>query len=83
MVVVGYEEAVRDTFPHDAHLDARLRTVIRRFTGLLFLIPSHEQRMECVKIEQVYRRKRSTPAYYAAMYLLTANEDLYKSPNRV
>ena len=50
--VVGYEEAVRDTFPHNAHLDARLRTVIRRFTGSLFLTPSHEQRMERVKIEQ-------------------------------
>lgn len=76
--MVGYEEAVRDTFPHNAHLDARLRTVIRRFTGSLFLTPSHEQRMERVKIEQGYRRKRSTPAYYAAMYLLTANEDLYR-----
>ncbi len=74
--VVGYAEAVRDTFPHDAHLDARLRTVVRRFTGSLFLSPSHEQRMEQVKIEQGCRRRRDTPAYYAAMYLLTSNEAL-------
>ena len=74
--VVGYEEAVRDTFPHDAHLDARLRTVVHRFTGSLFLTPAHERRMERIKAEQGYRRKRDTPAYYAAMYLLASNEDL-------
>lgn len=74
--VVGYEEAVRDTFPRSAHLDARLRTVVRRFTGSLFLTPAHERRMERIKVEQGYRRKRNTPVYYAAMYLLTANEDL-------
>ena len=74
--VVGYEEAARDTFPHDARLDARLRTVVRRFTGSLFLTPAHERRMERIKAEQGYRRKRDTPAYYAAMYLLASNEDL-------
>ena len=65
--VVGYEEAVRDTFPHDAHLDARLRTVVHRFTGSLFLTPAHERRMERIKAEQGYRRKRD---------LLASNEDL-------
>ena len=74
--VVGYEEAVRETFPHDAHLDARLRTVVRRFTGSLFLTPGHKRRMERMKIEQGGRRKRNTPVYYAVMYLLTANECL-------
>ena len=74
--VVGYEEAVRETFPHDAHLDARLRVVVRHFTGSLFLSPSHERRMERVRIGQGCRRRRDTPAYYAAMYLLTASEDL-------
>lgn len=54
--VVGYEEAVRDTFPRSAHLDARLRSVVRRFTGSLFLTPAHEQRMERIKIEQGWAR---------------------------
>lgn len=62
--VVGYEEAVRETFPHDAHLDARLRVVVRHFTGSLFLSPSHERRMERVRIGQGCRRRRNTPAYY-------------------
>ena len=71
--VAGYEEAIRETFPHDAHLDARLRTVVRHFTGSLFLDPSHEQRMEYMKAAQGHRPKRNTPAYYAAMYLLTSD----------
>ena len=29
-----------------------------------------------MKVRQGYRRRRDTPAYYAAMYLLTANEDI-------
>lgn len=74
--MAGYEEAIRETFPHDAHLDARLRTVVHRFTGSLFLSPGHERRMECMKIEQGHRPKRNTPAYYAAMYLLTSDEGL-------
>ena len=69
--VVGYEEAVRETFPHDAHLDARLRVVVRHFTGSLFLSPSHERRMERVRIGQgllcrhvpAYRQRGSVPPH--------------------
>ncbi len=74
--VVGYEEAVMETFPRSTHLDARLHLTIRRFTGSLFLSPAHHQRMEQRKARQGCRR-RDTPAYFAALYLLTANEDLY------
>ena len=75
--VVGYEEAVMETFPRNAHLDARLHTAIRRFTGSLFLSPAHQGRMERLKARESFRRKRDTPAYFAAMYLLTANDDLF------
>ena len=34
--------------------------------------------MDNVKTTQGYRRRRDTAKYYAAMYLLTANEDLYR-----
>lgn len=73
--VVGYEEAVMETFPRSAHLDARLHTAIRRFTGSLFLSPAHQGRMERLKAREGFRRKRDTPAYFAAMYLLTADPD--------
>ena len=74
--MAGYEEAIRETFPRDVHLDARLRTVVRHFTGSLFLDPSHEQRMEYMKAKQGHHPKRNIPAYYAAMYLLTCDEGL-------
>ena len=75
--VVGYEEAIMETFPRSPHLDEKLHTVIRRFTGSLFLSPGHRQRMETMKIRMGYSRRRDRPAYFAAMYLLTANEDIY------
>lgn len=76
--VVGYEEAVMEAFPRDAHLDARLHTAIRRFSGSLFLNTGHRQRVENLKIRMGYSRRRDTPAYFAAMYLLTANADIYQ-----
>ena len=59
-------------------LAERIEAGVVGYEEALFLTPAHEQRMERVKAEQGYRRRRSTPAYYAAMYLLTANEDLYR-----
>lgn len=73
---VGYKEAVMETFPRNAYMDARLHTVIHRFTGSLFLTPAHRQRMEQVKAQQGHRRRRDTPAYFSAMFLLTSNEEL-------
>ena len=76
--VVGYKEAIMETLPRSPHMDARLHTVIRRFTGSMFLTPIHRQRMEMVKAQQGHRRRRDTPAYFAVMYLLTANEELFE-----
>ena len=76
--VVGYEEAIMETFPRSPHLDEKLHTVIRRFTGSLFLSPGHRQRMETMKIRMGYSRRRDRPAYFAAMYLLTVNRELYE-----
>lgn len=73
----GYREAVMDSFPRNPHMDARLHTAVRRFTGSLFLTSVHRQRMERLKTWLGYRRRRDTPAFYAVMYLLTANEELY------
>lgn len=74
---VGYAEAVMETFPRDPHMDARLHTTIRRFSGSLFLNAEHRQRMEYLKIRLGANRRRDNSAYFAAMYLLTANADIY------
>lgn len=75
---VGYEEAIMETFRRSTtHMDARLHTAIRRFSGSMFLNAEHRQRMEYLKIRLGNSRRRDKPAYFAAMYLLTANEDIY------
>ena len=74
---VDYAEAVREVFPRDDGLDARLHTVIRCFIGSMFLTAAHRQRMERTKARMGHRKRRDTPAYFAAMYLLTVNEQLY------
>ena len=35
--VVGYEEALLDSFPHDPRLGAKLRTAVQLFHGSLWL----------------------------------------------
>jgi len=75
--VVGYREAIMETFPRNIHLDAKLHLAIRRFSGSLFLTAAHRQRMERMRTRLGKRRRRDTPAYFAAMYLLTVNEELY------
>ena len=76
--VVSYEEALLDSFPHDPSLGARLRTAVQLFHGSLWLNEGHRQRMEAMKARESYRRPRDTPAYFAAMYLLTADPDTAK-----
>ena len=73
--VVGYEEALLDSFPHDPRLGAKLRTAVQLFHGSLWLNEGHRQRMETLKAREGFQRRRDTPAYFAAMYLLTADPD--------
>ena len=73
--VVGYEEALLDSFPHDSGLEDKLRTAVQLFHGSLWLNEGHRQRMEALKAREGFSRRRDTPAYFAAMYLLTADPD--------
>ena len=76
--VVGYGDAVQNTLAHHTALAPRLTALIRLFPGTMWADARHKPRMEAFKARQGYRRHRDTPAYYAAMYLLTANEDLHR-----
>ena len=76
--VVGYAEAVRSLFPKEAHLGARLRTAVKSFFGSLYLSAAHRQRMERLQTEMGYRPKRDSNSFIAAVYLLTADEDLFR-----
>lgn len=76
--VVGYREAITETFPHDRRLSQRFSLLIKHFPGSLWGNVQHQRRMEFVRAIQKYRRSRDTNFYYAAMYLLTANDDIYR-----
>ena len=75
--VVGYREAVLETFPHERRLFQRLNLLIKHYPGSLWSNEQHERRMQYQCAVQGYRR-RDTNAYYAAMYLLTSNDDIYR-----
>ena len=76
--VVGYREAVMETFPRDRRLSSRLNLLIKHYPGSLWSNEQHERRMQYQCAAQGYRRRRDTNAYYAAMYLLTSNDDIYR-----
>ena len=76
--VVGYREAVLETFPHERRLFQRLNLLIKHYPGSLWNNEQHERRMQYQCAVQGYRRRRDTNAYYAAMYLLTSNDDIYR-----
>ena len=60
--VVTYEEAVLAIIPAGAKMKLRL--------------DQHKNRMDYMNYQLGYVRKRNTPRYYAAMFLLTANDPL-------
>ncbi|MBQ8400950.1 MAG: hypothetical protein IJX14_03380 [Clostridia bacterium] len=78
--VVGYEELISTTFNYNRTLFRRLQTCIKYFPGTLWRDEYHESRFlyataGCCDIFM-------KPKYYAAVYLLTADEDLYKRCSR-
>ena len=76
--VVGYREAIMETFSYERRLFYRFKLLIKHFHGSLWSNEQHERRMHFERAIQKYRRSRDTNAYYAAMYLLTANDDIHR-----
>ena len=66
-----------ETIPRNPHQNNHLHTATRRFFGSLFLSADHRQRMKNLRNQLGYQKGRDTAAYYAPMYLLTANKSLY------
>lgn len=64
--------------PRDRRLSSRLNLLIKHYPGSLWSNEQHERRMQYQCAVQGYRRRRDTNAYYAAMYLLTSNDDVYR-----
>ena len=76
--VVGYAEAAREIFAKYPGLQFRQNLLIRLFPGTFWVDERHKKRMDYTKALLGFRRKRDTSKFFAAMYLITANEDIYK-----
>lgn len=50
----------------------------KRFSASLPLDDAHRTRLECARGRICLHHDLETPAYFASLYLLTANEDLYR-----
>ena len=74
---VTYQEAVNAMVHSGCQLIRRLPKLMQIYSGSFWLDDRHKSRMEFFNTRMGYSPSRNTPAYYAAMYLLTANETLY------
>ena len=61
--VVGYREAVLETFPHERRLFQRLNLLIKHYPGSLWSNEQHERRMQYQCAVQGYRRRRDRLYY--------------------
>ncbi|NLS84076.1 MAG: hypothetical protein GXZ14_00455 [Ruminococcaceae bacterium] len=76
---VCYGEAIRATFKNpSALLHWRLRHLVEHFSDSMWEDENHDKRFQRIRAEMGTRKKRDTPQFFAALYLLTANEDIYR-----
>ena len=66
------------TIPRNRLLAPRLRALVASFPGSLWKDGTHKERMEYAKTRLHYYRRRDTPAFYAALFLLTSSAELWK-----
>ena len=73
---VGYAEAVAELFPYRPRLTARIMRLAESFPGTMWQDEQHKRRFAYLRTLLGYRKKRDTPVFLAALYLLTSNKEL-------
>ena len=76
--IISYKEAVLSLIPPTSRLQNRLPGLIHSYPGSLWANEKHKIRMEVFHNRLGYIKSRNTPSYYAALYLLTSNNALYR-----
>ncbi len=76
--VISYGEAISSLIPPTSSIRPRLPGLIHGFPGSLWAGEKHKTRMEVFHNRLGYIKSRNTPSYYAALYLLTSNDALYR-----
>jgi hypothetical protein len=76
---VDYGEVVWAMFKNPSvMLRWRLRYLVDHFEDSMWESERHEKRFHRMWAEMGTRKKRDTPQFFAALYLLTANEDVWR-----
>ena len=75
---VTYWDAVNAMISPQYRFARRLPKLAAEYPGTFFLDDRHRSRMELLNTQLGYVPGRNTSAYYAAMYLLTSNDDIYR-----
>ena len=76
--VISYAEVVLSLIPSASSIRNRLPGLIHGFPGSLWADEKHKTRMEVFNNRLGFIKSRNTPSYYAALYLLTSNDALYR-----
>ncbi len=75
--LVGYSEAISQTFPRHQSTSFRMQHLIRFFPGTMWRDEGHQRRF--LQILSFCTPVYATPAYQATLYLLTMDERLYQN----
>ena len=76
--VADCAKSIRKTFWRGKRRNEWLQSIAQSFSGSFYLDKDHRERMERAKARIGCRRRLESPAYYAALYLLTSNDELYR-----
>ena len=75
--VIGYTEALNETFLEFAPLRRRVK-LVSACSHSFWKDEQHWQRFAAAQAIFGIYRKRNTPAYYAALYILTSDDSLFR-----
>lgn len=74
--VVSYPEAIKETFDKNSPLRPRIEIVLNFYNKLFWKDEAHFKRFQLMDAILGYYKRRNTSEYYAALFLLTSDEEL-------
>lgn len=74
--VVGYREAIKETFDKNSPLRPRIEIVLNFYNKLFWKDEAHFKRFQRMDANLGYYKRRNTSEYYAALFLITSDEEL-------
>ena len=76
--VVSYQEAVRESFEERSPLYTRVKIILGFYDKSFWKDEAHFRRFQKAQVILGYYPKRNNNAYYAALFLLSSDEELLK-----